>query len=215
MDSSELQKKHFAALREKYQVGQHKSAAPDSFLYLILRKAELGIQITSLEFQWLAGNRLFKTIEIISLQQYQTEDLKRLEVDFLNLRPKYKIPEELEFPIASPVYSILWKLDAGDFPTDSELELLNSYDLTETANLIRDILNFLKLKISYKATKHPAHFPEEPLYSILKKLDAREPLSNFEASWLLEHDFEEALTIHWQQEDERKAIVEFLDLKEK
>ena len=125
MDNSELQKRHFAALREKYQVGQYKSAASDSFLYLILRKAELGIQITSLEFQWLTGNRLFRTIEIISLQQYQAEDFKRLEVEFLNLRPKYKIPEELELPIASPVYSILWKLETGGFPTDSEPEVLN------------------------------------------------------------------------------------------
>jgi hypothetical protein len=41
------------------------------------------------------------------------------------------------------------------------------------------------------------------------------PLSDFEADWLLEHDFEETLKIHWQHEDERKAIVEFLDLKAK
>ena len=215
MDNSELQKRHFAALREKYQVGQYKSAASDSFLYLILRKAELGIQITSLEFQWLAENHLFRTVETISLQQYQAEDCKRLEVEFLNLRPKYKIPEELELPIASPVFSVLWKLEAGGFPTDAELELLNSHSLVATTALIRAILDFSKLKISYKATSHLASFPEEPLYSILKRLDAREPLPDFEADWLLEHNFEETLNIHWQQEDERKAIVEFLDLKAK
>jgi hypothetical protein len=215
MDNSELQKRHFAALREKYRVGQFKSVASDSFLYLILRKAELGIQITSLEFQWLAENCLFGTIEIISLQQYQTEDLKRLEVEFLNLRPKYKIPEKLELPIASPVYSILFKVESGDFPADLELELLNSHDLVETTNLIRDGLNFSKLKVSYKATRHLDNFPEEPLYSILKKLDSKERLSDFEANWLLDHDFEETLEIHWQQEDERKAIVEFSNLKTK
>ncbi|MEE3716518.1 hypothetical protein V2H45_07155 [Tumidithrix elongata RA019] len=215
MDNSELQKRHFAALSEKYRVGVYKSVGFDSFLYLILRKAELGIQITSLEFQWLAENRFFRTIEIISLQQYQAKDFKRLEVEFLNLRLKYKIPEDLELPIASPVYSILWKLEAGGFPTDSELELLNSHNLVATNNLIRDILNFSKLKISYKATKHLDHFPEEPLYSILKQLDVREPLSEFEADWLLEHDFAETLQIHSRQEDERKAIVEFLDLRAK
>jgi hypothetical protein len=215
MDNSELQKRHFAALREKYQISLYTSAASDSFLYLILRKAELGIQITSLEFQWLADNRLFKTIEIISLQRYQANDFKRLEGEFLNLRPKYKIPEELEISIASPVYSILWKVEAGNFPTGSELELLNSYDLPETTSLVRDILNFSKLKISHKATRHTNHFPEEPLYSILTKLDVREPLSDFETDWLVEHDFEETLKIYWQQEDERKAIVEFSDLKVK
>lgn len=215
MDNSDLQKRHFISLREKYQIGQHKSAASDSFLYLILRKAELDIQITNLELQWLAENRLFRTIEIISLQQYQAEDFNRLEAEFLTVRSKYKIPEELELSIASPVYSILWKLEAGDFPKDSELELLNSYNLTETNSLIRDILNFSKLKINYKAISYLEHFPEEPLYSILKKLDAREPLSDFEASWLLDHNLEETLQIHWQQEDERKAIVEFSDLKAK
>ncbi|WP_026103021.1 hypothetical protein [Pseudanabaena sp. PCC 6802] len=215
MENSELQKRYFASLREKYRVGQYKGAASNSYLYLILRKAELGIEIASSEFKWLAENRLFRTIEIISLQQYQAEDFNRLEVEFLNLRPKYKVPEELEFPITSQVYSILWKVEAGNFPTDSELELLNSYNLTETSSLIRDILNFAKLKISYKATRHLNHFLEQPLYSILKKLDAREPLSDFEADWLLEHNFEETLQIYWQQEDERKAIVEFSDLKAK
>ena len=215
MDNSELQKKHFAALREKYQIGQYKSSTFDSFLYMILRKAELGIQITSLELQWLVKNCFFGTIETISLQQYQTDDFKRLEVEFLNLRPKYKIPEDLELSIASPVYSLLWKVETGNFPTDSELELLNSYDLTQTTSLIRDILNFSKLKIRYKATKHLDHFPEEPLYSILAKLDVREPLSNFEADWLLKHNFEETLNIHWQQENEKKAIAEFSDVKAK
>jgi hypothetical protein len=213
MNNSELQKRHFTALRDKYQVGQYKSAAFDAFLYLILRKAELGIQMTNLEFQWLVENRLFRSIEIISLQQYQAEDLKRLEVEFLSLRPKYRIPDELDLPIASPVYSILWKLDAGDVPTDSELELLTSYDLVATINLIQDILNFSKLKVSYKAIKYLDHLPKEPLYSILKKLDAREQLSDFEADWLSEYDFEETLKIHWQQEDERKSIDEFSDLK--
>lgn len=215
MDNSEPQKKHFAALRVKYQVGQCRSVTSDSFLYLILRKAELGIQATSLESQWLAENRLFRTIEIISLQKYQAEDLKRLEVEFRNLRSKYKIPEKLELPIASPVYSMLWKVESGDFPTDSELELLNSHNLVATTNLIRDILSFSKLKISYKATNHLDHFPEEPLSSILKKLDERDQLSDFEADWLLEHNFEETLEIHWHQEDKRKAVVEFSDLKTK
>lgn len=215
MNSSDLQKKHFAALREKYQIGQHKGAEFNSFLYFILRKAELSIQLTDLEFQWLTDNRLFKTIETISLQQYQAEDFKRLEVESLNLRPKYKIPEELDLPITSSVYSILWKLESRVFLTSSEFEVLNSHNLVATTTLIREILNFAALKISYKATRYLDHYPEEPLYSILKKLDAREVLSDFDANWLLDHDFEETLKIYWQQEHDREAITEFLDLKAK
>lgn len=113
MDTSQLQQSYFAVLREKYQVGQHKSVASDNFLYLILRKANAGIQITDPEFQWLAENRLFGTIEIIASQQYQAKNKKRLESEFLELRSRYRIPPQLEFPMSSPVYVILWKLDNG------------------------------------------------------------------------------------------------------
>lgn len=213
MDDSELQKKYFAILRDKYQVGQYKSAASDSFLYLILRKAELGIQITNIEFQWLAENRLFKPIEMIYLQQYKAADQKRLEGELLQLQSKYHIPEELQLPITSPVCSVLWKLDAGFTLRDSELDLLNNHNLVDTIILVQDILNFSNLKVQYKATKHLTQFPDEPLYSILKKLDSKEQLTEFEADWLLNLDFEETLEIYWQQEDERKAIIEFSDLK--
>lgn len=213
MSNSELQKKHFTALKEKYQVGQYKSVASDSFLYLILRKAELGIQITTLELEWLKKNSFSKTIEIISLQQYQVEDFKRLEVECLTLRSQYKIPENVELAITSPIYSILWKVEAGEVPSNSELELLHSHDLTETVLWIKEILNFSRLKTTYKATKHLQRFPEETLYTILKKLAESEPLSELEAEWLLENDFEETLQIHWQQEEERKAIVEFSELR--
>lgn len=215
MDGSELQERHFAALKGKYQVGQYKSAASDSFLYLILRKADSGIQVTDLEIQWLAKNHLFGTVEIISLQQYQAEDKKRLETEFSHLRTKYHIPEELNLPIASPIYSLLWKLESGHTLTDSELKLFKNYGLANTVALIQDILNFSKLKVNYKATKHPNKIPEEPLYTILKKLDTREPLSNSETEWLLELNFEETLEIYWQQENERKAEAELSVLKSK
>ena len=223
MDNSKLQKKHFAALKEKYQVGQyekyqvgqHKSAASDSFLYLILRKADLGIQVTTLEFQWLTEKLLVKTIEIISLQQYHADDKKRLEAEFLNVRTKYRIPQELDLPISSPVYSILWKLDAGYSLTDSEFELLNEQNLVDTKTFIQEILDFSRLKFKHKAAKNQNQFPEEPLYSILKKLDVKEQLSDSEADWLLNHDFEKTLEIHWQQEKERNAELEFLELKSK
>lgn len=212
---SEIQKKHFDVLRDKYQIRLRESTESDDFLYLILRKAELGIQITKPELQWLIDNRLLKAVEFIGLQQYQKNELERLEAEFLNLRFKYKIPENLELEINSSIYSILCKIESGVIPTDSDLELLDNHSLTETTNLIRDILNFSKLKFICKATRHPSQFPEEPLYSILVKLYARETLNDSEADWLLKNDFDETLQIYWQQEDERKAIAEFSHLKEK
>ena len=215
MDHSELQKRHFSELKEKYQVGTYKNTTFDNFLYLILRKAQLGIQITTLETQWLERNRFLRTIEVISLQQYQSEDLKRLEVEYLNLRSKYEIPEKLELSISSPIYSLLWKSEIGDFPTESEFEVLGSSELTKTTHLIRESQNFSKLKIRHKATQYVDNFPVEPLYTILKKLDTATPLLDIEADWLLKYDFEEPLEIHWQQEKTRKDRIEFSDLKAK
>ena len=215
MNTSELQKKHFSVLREKYQVGQYKNAASDDFLYLILRKAELGIQNTSPELRWLGENRLFKAIEIISLQQYQAEDGKRLEAECSKLRTQYHIPMEVKLSIDSVVYSILWKISAGNSPTDLELKLLSNQGLTDTLTLIKEILNFTRLKVSYKASKHPDLFPQEPLYSILKKLDTKVQLADSEAEWLLESDFGETLEVFWQQEKEKKAELEFSELKSK
>ncbi|MBD1898330.1 hypothetical protein [Coleofasciculus sp. FACHB-129] len=215
MNGSELQKKHFATLKVKYQVGQQGSAASDSFLYLILRKADLDIQITDLEIQWLTENRLFGAIEGISLQQYKAEENKRIEAEFWQLRKKYRIPENVELPLSSSIYPVLWKLDAGYTLADSELKLLKAQGLVETVNLLQDIQSFSKLKVKYKATQHLNQFPENPLYSILKKLDKKELLDDSEADWLLEFDFEETLEIYWQQEEQKKAELEFLELKSK
>lgn len=215
MDSSELRKRHCTFLKEKYQIGQYKSAASDSFLYLILRKADLGIQVTDLELRWLAKNRLFKAIESISLQQYRAKEKERLEAEVLQLQIKYRIPENIELPISSSIHSVLWMLDAGHKLTDSELELLSAHSFTETLDLVQDILYFSKLRIQYKASQHSSQIPEDPLYSILKKLDAKEPLFDSEAEWLLESGFEETLEIYWQQEEVKKAELEFLQLKSK
>lgn len=215
MDSSELRKRHCTFLKEKYQIGQSKSAASDSFLYLILRKADLGIQVTDLELRWLAKNHLVKAIEIISLQQYRAEEKERLEAEVLQLQIKYRIPKNSEIPISSSIHSVLWKLDSGHKLTDSELELLNVHGFKETLDLIQDVLYFLKLKIQYKASQHSSQIPEDPLHSILKKLDAKEQLFDSEAEWLLGSGFEETLEIYWQQEEVKKAELEFLQLKSK
>jgi len=215
MDSKEIQKKHFAFLKEKYQVTQYKVADYDRFLYLILRKADSGIDLTDLEFRWLEKNRLFSTMEAICLHTYRAEDKKRIEAEFLQLRTKYHIPSELELPISSSVYSILWKLDNEYNLTDSEIEILNQHGLVDTINLVEEMVRFDKLKVKYNATQHINRFPEEPLYSILKKLDMREELSDDEAEWLLASDFQSTLEIYLQQEEERKAKVEFLKLKSK
>jgi len=50
---SENRLKHFAALKSKYQASNYQDSSPSSLLYLILRKVDLGIQLSDLEFNWL------------------------------------------------------------------------------------------------------------------------------------------------------------------
>lgn len=136
MDNSDLQDRYFATLREKYEVYLETSSTPDRFLYLILRKADLGISLSDVEFQYLADNLLFVTAEIISLQQYKATEKTRLEAEFQDLRTKYQIPKELELPVSSPVYSVLSKFEAGLSLTDSDFKELNDRGLLDTRNFL-------------------------------------------------------------------------------
>ncbi|MFN4833090.1 MAG: hypothetical protein ACK6CP_19080 [Pseudanabaena sp.] len=216
MSNSELQQKHFNELRLKYQQGdQYKKPTSDKFLYMILRKVDLGIYVTDIEFQWLKKNELFKTIEIINFHQYQIEEKQRLESEFLELRNEYNIPKDLEISTSSPVYSILYKLSSGLTVTDPELKLLTQHGCTETVNLIQNINDFFNLKQKYKVSNNTNQIPTEPLYSILKKLNSRDELTESEATWLLKSEHKEAQSIYQQRETERKSIVEFAKLKSK
>ncbi|MGB3649822.1 MAG: hypothetical protein WBA41_01235 [Rivularia sp. (in: cyanobacteria)] len=215
MDINVLKKMHFDSLRVKYKVGSNRTFLPNSFLYLILRKADLGMQVTDVEHQWLAENRLSSCIDIISLQQYKAEEEKRIEAEVMQLRAKYLIPDNIQLSLSSSIYSVLWKLEIEHTVESSDLELLNADNLLETVALIQDIVSFSKLKTKFKATQHLSLFPEKPLYLILKKLDGKQELSDFEAEWLLNSGFEQTLEIYWQQENIRKAKLEFLELKSK
>lgn len=216
MSNTELEQKHFNALRLKYQQGdQYKKSTSDKFLYMILRKVDLGIHVTDIELQWLEKNELFKTIEIINLYQYQIEDNQRLESEFLELRNKYNIPKDLEISTSSPIYSILYKLSSDLTVTNVELKLLTQHGCTETVNLIQHINDFLNLKQKYKVNNNTSRLPTEPLYTILKKLQSRNQLSESESQWLLKSGLKEAQDIYQQRENERIATSEFAQLKSK
>ncbi len=212
MDNEDLQNKHFDALKSKYKVNKFISSG---FLYLILRKAELGIKITNLESQWLASNNFVQTLEIIKLQQYQSEDQKRLEDEFLQLKNKCCIPKEIEVEISSPISSILWKLDTGITITASDIKILKEKKLTETINLIQDVANFSKLKTSYKANKYLNIYPDNPLYTALKKISAKQQLSKSEIDYILENDLSETWDIYQNHEKQRQEQTEFINLKSK
>ncbi|MBF2005029.1 hypothetical protein ACF3DV_14675 [Chlorogloeopsis fritschii PCC 9212] len=119
--------KDFTNLKSKYQATKHEDSSPSSLLYLILRKVDLGIELTDLELDWLTEHKLFETVKVIKQkQQHKVEELRKLESEFSHLKVQYKVPkswQDLKDYISSPLYPILWK-------HNSEVEWLKNHQLT-------------------------------------------------------------------------------------
>jgi len=81
---------HFATLKSKYKATDYEDSSPASLLYLILRKADLGIQIIEVEVIWLIDHQLLQTLKVVREQYRQREkELKQLENEFEQLTYKY------------------------------------------------------------------------------------------------------------------------------
>ncbi|MDP5337833.1 MAG: hypothetical protein NWQ28_04565 [Nodularia sp. (in: cyanobacteria)] len=205
--------KHFAELKYKYQATQYEDSSPSNLLYLILRKIDLDIELNELELNWLREQKVFETLEIIELGKFKLEERKRLETEFSQLKTKYKVSNNWDKSVTSFLYSILWKLEAGNNLTDSEFKLLQDNRLTQTVEIVQDMRRFAALKQKYKATKFPDSFPNSHLYKILKRLDTETSLTQSEYQWLLNHKLSETIKIFQQQESARQA--KFTQLKAK
>jgi tetratricopeptide (TPR) repeat protein len=205
---------HFATLKSKYQATKYDDSSPSSVLYLILRKADLGIEITEIERNWLREHKLLETLEAIRKElRYREKELRKLESEFFHLKSTYKATTYHVSWKSSPLYFILYRLDSENKLTDPEVNWLKSYGLTETIAIAQQMEHFATLKAKYQATEHQDSSPVSRLYRILKQLDAEERLSNSDVNWLNEHEVFETLAISQQQEAAREA--EFAKLKDK
>lgn len=168
---------HFAVLKSKYKVTSFQDLSPSSLLYLILRKFDLGLEVTELEFNWLRCQELFETAEIIFKQQeYKSVELRTLRNEFDSLKSQYQIPKiRTDFKDSSnTLFPILWKLNSEKSLTNSEIEWLKNNQLNATIALVHKMQlekAFFALKTKYQATKYQGLSPNSPLYKILKKLD--------------------------------------------
>jgi hypothetical protein len=205
---------HFAALKSKYQAIKYEDSSPSSLLYFILRKADLGIEITEIESDWLRMNELFETIEAIRKeQQFKAQELVELGVKFLNLKSQYKATTYNISWKSSPLYFILCRLDSENKLTEPEVNILKYYGLTETIAIAQQMEHFATLKAKYQATKYQDSSPVSRLYRILKQLDAKQQLRDSDVNWLNEYELCETLAVFQQQEAAREA--DFSQLKDK
>ena len=215
---------HFAALKAKYQATKYQDTSSSSLLYFILRKADLGIEITEIERNWLREHRLLETLEVIQKEhRYREKELRELQSEFSYLKSKYKLTaywitqQPWSSQVSSPLYLILWKIESANYLTNSDVQWLKHKGvpgITDIAhNMVQSIEVFAALKTKYQATKHQDSSPNSPLYKILKKLEAKERLSNSDITWLNEYKLFETLENFQRQEAAKEA--EFAQLKDK
>ncbi len=212
-DELQLRAKHFAALKSKYKATQYEDSSPSSLLYLILRKADLEIELTDLELDWLKERQLFDTIDLIWLARRRAEEPKRLENEFSHLKSKYQVGKAGNSSLASRLYPILWKLDSEGTITEAEIEWLQQQGFARTASLAQEMGRFAALKVKYSSTNCQDSSPDSPLYQILKKLDDGKRLTGADENWLKKYQLFETLEIFQKQEEARAA--EFSQLKSK
>lgn len=204
--------KHFTALKSKYQATKYKDSSPSSLLYLILRKVDLGIELSGLELNWLREYELEESLKAIKQeQQHRVKEFSNLEFEFSTLKSKYKAIKHNVSWESSHLYFILIKVESGNLLTDSEFHWLKSHGLHETNALIKEMEQFYTLKYKYKVTKYSDSLPNSPLYKILQQLDKKARLSNSDINWLKQKEIFEIIDVFQQQESEREA--DFFQLK--
>ncbi|MBD2725072.1 hypothetical protein H6G96_01715 [Nostoc sp. FACHB-892] len=205
---------HFTSLKSKYQATKYNDSSPASLLYLILRKVDLGIELSDLELNWLGESELKETLEAIKQeQQHRFQEFGNLEFEFSKLKSKYKATKDNISWQSSRLYFLLLKLESGNLLTDSEVKWLRANGLHETNQIAQEVKRFTQLKSKYKATQYQDSYPDSKLYQILKKLEVTQSLSNSEYNWLINNQLLETAEIFKQQESVKEA--NFAELKDK
>ncbi|HEY9890405.1 MAG TPA: hypothetical protein V6D37_01055 [Candidatus Sericytochromatia bacterium] len=220
----------FAALKAKYQATEYPDCSLDSPLYQILTQLDAREILSDVEANWLFNNQLVDTLEIF----WQQKAVR--EAEFAQLKDKYKASEYPETSVSSPLYQILKILDADMQLSESELNWLEEYQLSETLSIILEIeqtRHFAELKVKYKATQSEDLSRSSHLYKVLKKIDLDNQLGEQDINFLKKRKLTETITvaikkyvaslkskiqsgellseadIDWLQKNEREDVITF------
>ncbi|MEG3936153.1 MULTISPECIES: hypothetical protein [unclassified Microcoleus] len=182
----------FAALKAKYQATEYPDCSLDSPLYQILKQLDAREILSDVEANWLFNNQLVDTLEIF----WQQKAVR--EAEFAQLKDKYKASEYAETSVCSPLYQILKNLDADMQLSESELNWLEEYQLSETLNIVLEIeqtRHFAELKVKYKANEYEDSSRSSHLYKVLKKIDLENPLGEPDINFLKKRKLTETITL--------------------
>ena len=182
----------FAALKTKYRATKHQDSLPESRLYHILKQLEAEKRLSDSEVKWLKKQELFETQAIFQ----QKEAVK--EAEFAKIKEKYQATKHPETSVSSPLYQILKNLDADMQLSESELNWLEEYQLSETLNIVLEIeqkRHFAELKVKYKANESEDLSRSSHLYKVLKKIDVDNQLGEQDINFLKKRKLTETITL--------------------
>lgn len=198
---------------------------------MILRKVDLGIDITDIEFKWLKDNNFYTTINNIKFYQYPANELQMKDFAALKarhlakLRLKYQKAEQYQISVCSDyLYTILRKADFGIYIADIEFKWLTDNCLFKTIENIKfyyqknchyQAKEKYKLEDEYKKLRTKYDIPNNlglsnssPIYSILYKLNSDLTVTDLELKSLSQYSC--IKTVNSIQD-----INNFLSLKQK
>lgn len=172
-------------LKEKYQATAYSSEVPRNPLSYILRKAEMGLALKSIEWEWLEQQQLQKTIEIIRCQESYRNELQlsitseRSEMGYKDFIASFAVPS-----INSNLLFILYKVSAQ--------EKLTANDIDEACKENGHLTNlnayneYILLKNKYKIIEKLPYSTDA--LRIISKIDVEKKLSVADIEWLIERN---------------------------
>ncbi|MFI3218423.1 MAG: hypothetical protein QX189_04815 [Methylococcales bacterium] len=192
----------FNELYEKYKATDYQGLSAINPLNFILRKAELGLDLTASEWDWLDKNQLIETKEIIKNQENYRDSLrKEVRLELFKLRKNQfvhsivTIIPAIDSEIALTLYRLhVWERFTNNFVSDNYLKLLDFNDTKQKYGITEDI---------------PFGTIAEAL---LAKLEKQTPFSATDTEWLCTHNAYSFLTPLQNQfsqlQNKYKAIVQ-------
>jgi len=175
----------YETLKEKYQATDYSSEVAHNPLSYILRKAEIGSNLNSIEWEWLEQQQLHKVIENIQQQESYRAELRRSitsepsEIGYRDFITSFTVPD-----IDSCLLFVLYKISAQ--------ELLTVNDFNEASKEKGDLTN-LNAYNDYILLKNKHEIIEKLPFSadalkILTKIDIEKKLSFLNIEWLIERN---------------------------
>lgn len=171
----------FTYLYEKYKAGHYKAMPALNPLSFILRKAEIGENLTASEWQWLEQNQLIATKAIIKNQEdYRDSLLKEVRKELIQFRKNRFVCSAIPTipAIDSEIAFTLYKMNAYERLSEQEFRFVSfSY---------HRFLNFIEKKQKYEITEEIPF--DESAESILSKIEHQTPLCVNDIGWLCNHN---------------------------